>query len=136
MTEDHKVRGSIPRGGTFFIYLHTLINIRYRMSKEKKQGYSNPNLNNKNNRNIQKESPHNQRGNPKQQKGSNQRDANWKKGNSSNFNEYEMPPIKSRANTSSQPPTMPNTFPPAPTRKVITAKSEQVQEALTHLKAL
>jgi hypothetical protein len=26
MTEDHKVRGSIPRGGTFFIYItHSLM---------------------------------------------------------------------------------------------------------------
>lgn len=108
------------------------------MGKEKKQNYSNQNNNNKNNRNIKKESPLNQRGNAakQQRSSSNPRDTNRKKGSHGGYNEYELPPIKSKQTNYVQPPGTSAPLTSSTVKKITTARSDQVNEVLTHLSSL
>lgn len=105
-----------------------------REARDKKQSYGQNSNPNKGGRNIQKESPHNPRANnPKYHQGRNAGDGGRKKGNFGVSNEYELPPIKPKGTQQAQPLTSLGQTTTVSSRKVIYAKSEQVQEALVHL---
>ena len=105
----------------------------------KKQGY-----NTNKGKNIKKESPHSQRGGNavgqkgRQQRGGSQGRDSMRKNNAtismSGSSEFELPPMKPR--TVPPPPVSSHPTGMTASKKVQQARPEQVQEVVTHLKAL